>query len=247
MKLTVIGYYGGYPANGVGTSSYLIEAGNYKLLLDCGSGALLSLQELLDPLTLDAVIVSHYHHDHLADLGVLQYYWQLHEERPNQEVLPIYGPTADPLNFGSLTWPHASVGRGYTADDTLTVGPLTISFLETHHPVPAYAMRITETATGEVLVFTADTAYFSELAPFAHDADLLLTDTNFYDDKTGKKWHLTAGESGQIAHDANVKKLVLTHLPQWGDLDQLVAQAQATAGSGVQVSHAQLRQTYSVK
>lgn len=34
---------------------------------------------------------------------------------------------------------------------------------------------------------------------------------------------------------------------QWGDLDQLVAQAQAAAGSGVQVSHAQLRQTYSVK
>ncbi|ANZ63375.1 hypothetical protein AYR62_04285 [Secundilactobacillus paracollinoides] len=247
MQLTVIGYYGGYPANGVGTSSYLIEADNYKLLLDCGSGALLSLQEIIDPLALDAVIVSHYHHDHVADLGVLQYYWQLHEERPNQNVLPIYGPTSDPLNFGTLTWPHASVGHGYLADDTLTVGPFTIRFLETHHPVPAYAMRITETATGKTLVFTADTAYFDGLAPFAKDADLLLTDTNFYDDKTGKKWHLTAGKSGQIAKDANVKQLVLTHLPQWGDLDQLVAQASATAGDRVRVSHAQLRQTYILK
>lgn len=38
MKLTVLGYYGGYPYDGVGTSSYLITAGDYHLLLDCGSG-----------------------------------------------------------------------------------------------------------------------------------------------------------------------------------------------------------------
>lgn len=246
MKLTVIGYYGGYPANGVGTSSYLLTSGDFNLLIDCGSGALLSLEQIIDPLKLDAVILSHYHYDHIADVGVLQYYWQLHEERPKQAVLPIYGPTSDPLNFGALTWPHASEGKGYLSGDVLHVGPFTIRFLPMKHPVPAYGMRIEENETGETLVFTADTANIPSIAAFAMGADLLLTDTNFYDDKHGTKWHMTAGESGQLAADAKVGRLILTHLPQYGDLSVLKREAQTAAGN-IPVSLAELRQTYNVK
>ncbi|MTV82935.1 MBL fold metallo-hydrolase [Secundilactobacillus folii] len=246
MKITVLGYYGGYPANGIGTSSYLIESNGFHLLMDCGSGALLSLEKVLDPLQLDAVILSHYHHDHVADVGVLQYYWQLHEERPNLQTLPIYGPTADPLNFGSLTWPHASQGKGYGADDTLHIGPLTVSFLTMKHPVPAFGMRIVENQTGETLVFTADTDYIPELIPFAKNADLLMTDTNFFDDKTGPKWHMTASESGRVAFEATVGQLLLTHLPQTGDLKALKQEAQESAGN-IPVALADLRKTFAVK
>lgn len=246
MKVTVLGYYGGYPANGIGTSSYLIESNGFHLLMDCGSGALLSLEKVLDPLQLDAVILSHYHHDHVADVGVLQYYWQLHNERPNQQTLPIYGPTADPLMFGSLTWPHASEGKGYAPADVLNIGPLTISFLPMKHPVPAFGMRIVENSTGETLAFTADTAYIPELVPFVKHADLLMTDTNFFDDKTGTKWHMTAGESGKLAADAQVHQLMLTHLPQEGDLTTLKQEAQAQAGQ-VPVELAALRKTFNVK
>ncbi|WP_054701259.1 MBL fold metallo-hydrolase [Secundilactobacillus odoratitofui] len=247
MKLTTIGYYGGYPAKGVGTSSYLIESDGFHLLMDCGSGALLSLEQVLDPLKLDAVILSHYHHDHIADVGVLQYYWQLHEARPGQQVLPIYGPTADPLMFGSLTWPHASQAVGYMASDQLTVGPFTISFLPMKHPVPAFGMKIVETATGETLVFTADSAYIPELVQFATNADLLITDTNFFDDKQGTKWHMTAGESGRLAQTAKVGQLMLSHLPQTGDLNQLLRQAQAAAGTQIPVMLPKLRQAIAVK
>ncbi|WP_288528956.1 MBL fold metallo-hydrolase [uncultured Secundilactobacillus sp.] len=229
MKLTVLGFYGGYPANSVGTSSYILSSGEFHLLLDCGSGALLKLETHMDPLALDAVLLSHYHHDHTADLGVLQYYWQLHEARPNMAVLPIYGPTSDPLNFGSLTWPHASEGHGYSDAQPVNIGPFSVTFMLTHHPVPAYAMRITEKSSGKVLVFTADTAYFEGLVDFAKGADTLLTDTNFFNDKTGTKWHMTSGESGHLAMATGATQLILTHLPQTGDLNQLVAEAQAAA------------------
>jgi ribonuclease BN (tRNA processing enzyme) len=106
-------------------------------------------------------------------------------------------------------------------------------------------MRITERATQQVLVFTADTAAISELVPFAKSADLLLTDTNFFNDHVGTKWHLTAGESGQLAKDAGVAQLVLTHLPQQGDLDELVSQAQQTAGT-IPVSRATLHHTFDI-
>ncbi|AMV59874.1 Metal-dependent hydrolase of the beta-lactamase superfamily I [Pediococcus damnosus] len=246
MKLTVLGYYGGYPWNDVGTSAYLIQSGDYNLLLDCGSEALLTLEEVLDPLQLDAVLLSHYHHDHTADVGVLQYFWQLRDGNKREPVLPIYGHTQDPLNFGALTWPESTVGKAYTDDQTLNLGPLQLTFMKTHHPVPAFAVRIVERSSQKVLVFTSDTAYFSELAKFAHNADFLMTDTNFYANKTGKKWHMTSTESGKLANQAHAKRLLLTHLPQTGNLEQLKQEAQDSAGTGVQVERAHKLREYQV-
>ncbi|GEN95610.1 MBL fold metallo-hydrolase [Pediococcus ethanolidurans] len=246
MKLTVLGYYGGYPWNGDGTSAYLLQSDNYNLLLDCGSDALLTLEKVLDPLQLDAVLLSHYHHDHTADVGVLQYFWQLKEGVKKESVLPIYGHTQDPLNFGALTWPGATVGKPYSADQKLDLGPFEITFLQTHHPVAAFAVRIEEKTSHKVLVFTSDTAYFADLANFAKNADLLMTDTNFYANKEGKKWHMTSAESGLLAKQAQVQNLLLTHLPQIGNLDQLVNEAAEKAGTNVQVMHASKLFKYTV-
>ncbi|AVK63290.1 hypothetical protein C5Z26_03735 [Lactobacillus sp. CBA3606] len=235
MKLTVLGYYGGYPYNGVGTSAYLVTAGNYQLLLDCGSGALNALEEILDPLQLDAVLLTHYHHDHTADVGVLQYYWQLRQGNRKTPILPIYGHTEDPLNFGALTWAGATEGRAYDPAAVNQIGPFDVTFMKTKHPVPAFAVKLVERATGEQLTFSADTAWVPELAEFAAGSQLLMTDTNFTADKTGKMWHMTTAQSGVVAKQAQVKQLLLTHLPQDVDAEQLRAEAQVTAGSEIPV------------
>lgn len=231
MKLTVIGFYGGYPANGIASSSYLVSSGDYDLLMDVGSGALLQLEKTFDPFTLDAVLLTHYHHDHTADLGVLQYYYQLQPGQKKADPLPIYGHTKDPLNFGSLTFGRFTQGVGYDADSTLDLGPLHLTFLETQHPVPAFAVRIEEKTTGKVLVNTSDTRAFAGLAPFAKNADWLMADTNFLADKPKPRWHMTAPEAGQLAKDANVHNLLLTHLPQTIDLSVLLQQAKEVAGN----------------
>ncbi|MBW1605397.1 MBL fold metallo-hydrolase [Lactobacillus sp. Sy-1] len=241
MKVKVLGFYGGYPSNGIGTSSYLIQSGDFNLLLDCGSNALNELQETIDPLELNAVILSHYHHDHTADVGVLQYYWQLNPEGRKEPLLPIYGNTEDPINFATLNWPNATVGKPYSDLQPLEIGPFRIEFMRTHHPVPAFAMRITD-ENGKVLVFTADTSYFDQLIPFSKNADLLITDTNFFADKKGLKWHMTSEESGQLAKEAHVKKLLLSHLPQKGDLDQLIVEAKLQVDSNCQVDCAMQNQ-----
>ncbi len=246
MKLTVLGFMGGYPANGNGTSSYLLTSGEYHLLIDCGSAALLSLEEVMDPLKLNGVILTHYHHDHTADVGVLQYYWQLHEQRYAEDILPIYGHQLDQTNFAGLDWPGSTKGIAYDPAQVLNLGPFSITFMKMHHPVPAFALRIVENTTGKVLVFTADTAYFSEIASFAKGADLLMTDTNFYADKTGTKWHMTSTESGTLAKNAQAKQLLLTHLPAYGKLDQLQREAEQAAGSEISVKIASRHLTIQV-
>jgi ribonuclease BN (tRNA processing enzyme) len=231
MQLQILGYYGGYPDHGVGTSGYLLSSGDYHLAMDFGSGSLLALEKIMDPLQLDGVLLTHYHHDHTADVGPLQYLWQLKPGAKKEPTLPLYGHTKDPLNYAALTFGDFTKGVGYTADSVLNVGPFKLSFLETEHPVPAFAVRVEETTTGKVLVNTSDTRYFADLAKFSAGADLLLADTNFLADKPKPRWHLTAPEAGQIAADAGVQKLLLTHLPQTVDLELLRRQAQETAGA----------------
>jgi ribonuclease BN (tRNA processing enzyme) len=235
MKLTIIGYLGGYPAAGVATSAYLVESAGYRLLMDCGSGALLALEQVADPFSLSAVLLTHYHHDHMADVGVLQYYYQLHSGTKQVSPLPIYGHTKDPLNFASLTFGAFTQGVGYTADSVLDLGPFQLTFLETQHPVPAFAVRILERASGKVLVNTSDTRAFAGLAPFAAGADWLMADTNFLAAAQPPLWHLTAPQAGELAQAAGVKHLLLTHLPQEVSLAELKAQAQAAAGPAIPV------------
>lgn len=233
MLVTVLGFYGGYPHDGIGTSSYLLRDGDKKMLIDCGSGALNALSSYMKPTDLDAVVLSHYHHDHTADVGVLQYEW-LAAKKDNP--LPIYGHTQDFVNFAQLTVENASQGIAYNDYEPTEIGNLKFEFLRTIHPVPAYAMRITD-SEGKVVVYTADTTYFDGLVDFAKDADLLIADTNFPEDVTGRKWHLNTKEAGTLAKDANVKRLMISHLPQTVDLETMLSQSQKYAGE-IPVVHA---------
>ncbi|MGY3766147.1 MBL fold metallo-hydrolase [Vagococcus vulneris] len=225
MKVTVLGFWGGFPYEDDGTTSYLVESDGFSLLLDAGSSTLVRLEERMNPIDLDAVILTHYHHDHIADVGVLQYLRQLKPKQPIP-VLPIYGHTLDKWHFSEMTMEGISEGIGYYEDEVLEVGPFVISFQKTRHPVTCYAMRIVEQKSGKVFVFTGDTGYFEGLSDFCKDADLLITDTYFLEGHENHKAHLTSKETGLIAKEANVKQLVLSHLQQDIDLELLKHQTE---------------------
>ena len=234
MKLTALGVWGGYPTRDAGTTSYLLQSEEgFNLLLDAGSRAVTELEHELSPNDLDAIILSHYHEDHIADLGALRQYRQLQTVKP--EMLPIYGHQENEYEFSKLSLENVSEGIAYDVENGTSVGPFDIQFLKTVHPVICYAMRIVERATGQVLVYTGDTGYFAELVDFSKDADILLADVYFFKEHYTKYSHmpnhLSSVEAGEIAAQANVKKLILTHLPQVGDLQVLREEAQEAAGN----------------
>lgn len=230
MKLTALGVWGGYPTRDAGTTSYLLQSEEgFNLLLDAGSRAVTELEHELSPNDLDAIILSHYHEDHIADLGALRQYRQLQTVKP--EILPIYGHQENEYEFSKLSLENVSEGIAYDVENGTSVGPFDIQFLKTVHPVICYAMRIVERATGQVLVYTGDTGYFAGLVDFSKDTDILLADVYFFKDKAKMPNHLSSVEAGEIAAQANVKKLILTHLPQVGDLQVLREEAQEVAGN----------------
>ena len=84
------------------------------MLMDCGSRAVTELEKEISPLDLDAVIISHYHPDHVADLGVLRHYFQLYPKHLwEPKILPIYGHTEDEQEFAKLTLDGVSQGKAY--------------------------------------------------------------------------------------------------------------------------------------
>lgn len=224
MKVTVVGQWGGYPAANGATSSYIVEKDDFTLVLDMGSGALSKLQNYKKVTDIDAVILSHYHHDHVADIGVLQYARLVQYYLSGEDtVLPIYGHTEDESGFDSLTHRYTK-GIRYDPDKTLHIGPFSITFLQTNHPAICFGMRISD---GEsVLVYTADTSFKEEWIEFAAHADVIITDCNFYADQDGTEaGHMNSSEGAMIADQASIETLILSHLPQYGDNEQLVQEA----------------------
>lgn len=235
MKLTIIGFWGGYPAADGATSAYLLEKDDFALLLDVGSGSLGKVQNYRHIMDIDAVILSHYHHDHVADIGVLQYAWLVQSYlREEKEILPIYGHAEDQQGFESLTH-ECTEGIAYDPNKTLEIGPFHITFLKTNHPVPCYGMRITDDES--TIVYTADTTFKEEWIDFAKDADLLITDCNFYADQEGTAaGHMTSEEGAIIAQKANVRELILSHLPHYGDVSELVGEAEQHFNGPIQLA-----------
>ena len=82
MLLSVIGAGPAYTDRpGATGAAYLLRADGSSLLLDLGQGSFARLAGLVDPTTIDAIVISHLHPDHFIDLVPLRHYLR-YERRP---------------------------------------------------------------------------------------------------------------------------------------------------------------------
>ncbi|KAB7664905.1 MBL fold metallo-hydrolase [Bacillus sp. B1-b2] len=234
MRIIFLGEYGGFPGVNSATSSFLIEEEGFTLLVDCGSGVLSKLQEHIPWSSLDACILSHYHHDHVADIGCLQYAMLVQSQLGNRhEILPIYGHSKD-SKFMELDFEQYTKGIEITADYTTKIGPFTITFCETTHPVYCLAMKFQ--TLHSAIVYTADTEWNEQLVSFASGADVLISEASIYKEQEGLiKGHLTGEQAGKLAQESGVKHLYLTHLPHYGIHENLVKEAKTYYNGPIQI------------
>ncbi|MFS0690205.1 MBL fold metallo-hydrolase [Sporosarcina sp. 179-K 8C2 HS] len=217
MNVIPVGIWGGHPKANGATSSFLIEHEGFHCLVDCGSGVLASVQNYVPLEKLDAVVISHYHADHIADIGSLQYSRLINYYLGNPSpALPIYGHDQDKENFEKLSYKEQTIGVDIQETDIVHIGPFEVSFCETVHPVYCLAMKFT--VKGRSVTLTADTEWHDKLVEFARGTDLLISEANLYEEHLGKApGHMAGSEAGRLAKLAGANRLVLTHLPLHGD------------------------------
>lgn len=232
MKLTVIGPWGVYPKANSASAGHLVSSGDHHLLLDCGSGVLSVALNYVPITALSAVVLSHHHIDHTADVGsVVAGRMVARRNGAQVDTLPIYCNQQQEAE--AIRLEHVAEGRFYDENSCLEIGPFRIRFLATQHSIVSHAIKVE--AEGKSLVYTGDTRCFAELEEFVRDADLFLCDSFIYN--PGElKGHMTATEAGHVAERAGAKHLILTHLPHHGDLKQQLANAQAEFSSPVELA-----------
>jgi len=217
MKIHVLGCYGPYPAPGEATSGYLIEAAGKKILLDCGAGVAGKLMKIISPAELDCAVFSHLHYDHMSDISVISYHFQLHGG-----VLPVYLPPEEQsFRREILNVPMLALND---EQDHFDIGEVHIDTMPVRHPVPCRAIRIT--AEGKCFAFTGDTNVCDGLADFCRGADALLADSAFKSSVwSDAKPHMSARHCAELAKEAGAERLYLTHINPDNDPQELLDEA----------------------
>lgn len=221
MILTVAGCAGTVPGPDAACSCYLLEHAGFRLLLDAGTGALGPLQRFADPCAIDAVVISHPHRDHYADLAPLAY---VRDRRGQRAPLPVLAPagTSDRLGLSpsyadALRWLEPVSGP-------MSLGPFTVENAPVRHSVPALAVRVT--AGSRVLTYSGDSGECPELLELARGSDVLLCEAAASVETPGAaEAHLTPAQAGDLAKQADAGHLVLTHLRPWADPNAALAEA----------------------
>jgi ribonuclease BN (tRNA processing enzyme) len=243
MKLTVLGCAGSFPGPDSACSAYLVEADGFRLLMDFGTGSLSALQRYASLTSIDAILLSHLHLDHMVDACLYVVVRRYAPEGP-YPTLPVWAPP------GANSRLAAAYGEGalddiYTFHDlapgSFGIGPFAVTVDRVNHPVETYGMRIEH--GGRVLAYSADTAPCDALIRLAHGADLFLCEASYNDgDDNPPDLHLTGRDAGEAATKAGVAKLLLTHLvAAWSSEANVYESACAAYSGPVEVARAGAR------
>ena len=248
MKLTVVGCSGSFPGPESAASCYLLEHDGYTLVLDLGNGSLGQLARYMPIDELDAVVLSHLHVDHCADIGPLYVTRRYHPGGIGKRI-PILGPVGMEdranglygINGGKEDLTSAVEFVEY-GSDPIEFGPFTIEPFAVVHCVSAFALRVS--AGGKTLVYSGDTGPCEQLVEAAMGADLALFEASYLErNDNPMNMHLTGADAAKAATAAGVGRLVLTHLVPWNDNEDVVADAAPHFSGDLIVAHAGLTLT----
>jgi ribonuclease BN (tRNA processing enzyme) len=243
----VLGGASAGPNAGQGCSGYLVEEGDTQVVLDLGPDTLLELRRHTDFRTLDAVVLTHLHIDHMADVIALCWALAHNPVRP-PGPMPLWLPPGGSAMFAALAevfqthsdagdaFERAFTAREYHPDAPLSIGSLTLTFISTKHYLPCWAIRVSG-PTGRDLVYSGDAGPGSGLEQFAADAYALVAESMLLERINGQYGGSTAAEAAQVAVDAGVEVLVITHLWEERGIERYRAQAAAVFPRRLEVAH----------
>ena len=240
VRLTVLGCSGSVPGPGTAASGYLVEAGDVRLVLDLGNGTFARLQEICDSFDVSALLFSHLHPDHCADFTALITMRRFFPNPPFDPIerrLAVYAPAEAPNRFAAMHAPSAEELRDTDLSDvfdfhalvagTFHIGDVEVTVAPMAHICEAYGFRVRH--QGRSLVYSGDTARCAELDRLAEGADVLLTEASWVNQGSYPgNLHMTGKDAGQLARDAGVRRLLLTHILPWTDKDAVFADASET-------------------
>jgi ribonuclease Z len=247
---TFLGTSGAIPGPERDTTSLAFVGPAEVVLVDVGGSPLRRLSAAgIDPLSLTQVVVTHTHPDHAYGLPALvqglillgrraplPLYCRVEHVEPLAALLDLFGLLTRREGFplpihGVEPRPGVEVFR--TPSFVVAAAP------NAHGQMPNLALRVDVRGPAAGVVYSSDTEPCEEVARLARGADTLIHEATFPDRDRGRfGHHSTAGEAGEVAARAGVRRLILCHIEAdyHGELEGLRAEAHARFPGVVEVA-----------
>ena len=216
LTLTTLGTGTALPDAQRGPTSTLLSTDTTRVVVDLGSGALQKLAGAgHSPLTIDAVLLTHAHLDHIADVFPLLFTFIVPYYRRTSPLRLI--ATADTLGridaaraaFDHWMQTDQVVFEPIAAGDVATVGDLTITAGTVDHDASSVGYRFAD-ANGRVAAVPGDSAPCDGLDALLRGATLAVLECSTPDD-VFVPGHLTPTSLAEAATRAGLDHVVVTH------------------------------------
>ncbi len=232
--LIILGGGGWFPAHGRQTACALLRDGDAAILIDAGTGVgrLVERPELLEGVARLDILLTHFHLDHVAGLAYLPAIGVCDHTTVWGPGLELYGTPTNTLVSAFSHEPFHPVPleeqdikvRDLPREEIELAGVRVRMRRQELHSAPTLAFRF-----DNQFAWITDTAYDPASAAFAEGCRMLAHEAWFTSGRPrNPDIHSSATQAAQVAVDAGIERLLLIHLPPFGQpLDELVDEARA--------------------
>lgn len=222
-QLHLLGTGGAFNAPNRTTTMLALTGEEGTLVIDCGADVVQQMAKSgIDTHQVAALIITHEHADHCTGFPLfIEKLWLSGRKSPFQvyaipEVIAILQQFEKLFNMAS--WAGLPPIIYHVIDlniqDVLVIEntDFKITGNQVLHPVPTVGLEIQAKKSNKKIVYSCDTAPCVAVAQMAVDADILIHEAAC-EENCPKEVHTTFKEAAAIAQTAQVKSLILVHLP----------------------------------
>lgn len=200
------------------TTMLAVSDGASTIAVDCGGDVIQRMMEAgIDVDTLDALIVTHEHPDHVSGFPLfMEKIWLLGRRRP----IAVHGireaidqaarcfeafDTSSWSDMPDIQWREIVHEPGSTV---LQDERWRITSTPGKHGVPVIALRFEHISSERAIAYSCDTEPLASISELAQGTSILVHEA------TGEsKGHSSAAQAAEVARDARTGRLLLVHVP----------------------------------
>lgn len=245
MEITILGSGTCVPSLRRSSCSVWVESEGEGLLFDCGAGTIRRLLEAGKTLQdITYIFLSHFHPDHSAELVSILFSTKYAPGDQRTKMLRVVAGAGLNRLYNGL---KSAYGNWVVPEDgtfelveiepglnsLLEINHISVTWGPVNHNPESLAFRVSDGKHS--LVYSGDTDVSQDLVALARGADVLICESAFPNEQK-VPGHLCPSAAGQIARQAQVGKLVLTHVYPACDSVDMIKQCRKSWTGPVEIA-----------